>query len=478
MRSCRQHIILLLLLLGNMAATAQDPNNLIATRTQLVLLIDLNSPPKYLDTIFKRAAIRGVDINSFIKGDFSALIKDGWVKVTQQNNIVQFNRSLKDLKANPPENPFVITGQIIKSNNNRHGYMDNAVYGVNKFSVPSVYELPSGLTRFVLNGHLKSRRIFLSGGFNDWSTLKGLMTKTATGWAIDIKLAPGGWMYKFIDDGGWMDDPDNLIQMNDGLGNTNSVYYKYNCTFKLQGLAQAQKIALVGSFNNWKNDDIFFEKKGNQWLCPLYLREGMHSYRFIIDGKQIADPANPDKYKDEDGLMSSLLNVGETVYFKLNGYTTAKNVYVAGSFNNWEAGKISMKKTNEGWAIPVILPAGNYDYKFIVDGDWITDPANPVSDVQGKQLNSFIAVLPNHTFKLKGYSGAKTVILSGTFNKWSQSGYRMGNNGKEWSISLHLKPGKQLYKFIVDDNWIIDPANKQWEQNDEGTGNSVLWVEP
>ena len=477
MRGHRQYIILLLLLLSGMVAAAQNPNNLIATRTKLVLLIDLHSSKSDLDTIFKRAAINDINIEKFINGDFSVMEKDGWRLAKRQNNIVQFDQPLKDLRTNPQDNPYAITKHIIK-NFSRHGYMDEAVYGVNRFSNPSVYELPSGLTRFVLAGHLKARRVFLSGGFNDWSTLKGLMTRTPIGWVIDIKLAPGAWMYKFIADGGWMTDPENQIQMNDGGGNTNSVYYKYNYTFKLQGFASAQKVALEGSFNDWNGNEIFFERKGNEWVCPIYLDEGMHSYRFVVDGKQIADPANPQKYQDDDGAMSSVLNVGETIYFKLNGYTNAKNVSVAGSFSHWEAGKINMKKDIDGWAISLVLPAGNYDYRFIVDGEWITDPGNPVSDVEDKQLNSFIAVQPNFVFKLKGHSDAKVVILSGSFNNWNQSGYRMANDGKEWTISLHLKPGKQLYKFIVDGEWILDPANKQWEENDERTGNSVLWVEP
>jgi hypothetical protein len=47
-----------------------------------------------------------------------------------------------------------------------------------------------------------------------------------------------------------------------------------------------------------------------------------------------------------------------------------------------------------------------------------------------------------------------------------------------WMLQLHLPVGKCLYKFIVDDTWILDPGNKQWEQNEFGTGNSVLWVAP
>jgi len=478
MKRLWQYIIILVLLLGSITAGAQNRNNLIATKTGLVLLIDLSSPKNDIDTILKRAAIKGMNIQLLKAGNFKPMEKDGWVLVKKQGNILQFNLSEKELKQNPQETPFAITDDIISKGRNNPGYMDNANYGVNKFWSVSVYDLPGGMTRFTLPGYLKSRRVFLSGGFNEWSTLKGVMTKTATGWTIDIKLEPGAWMYKFIVDGNWITDPSNFIALDDGAGNTNSVYYKYNYVFKLHGYPTAHKVAVAGSFNQWRDNELVFEKKGDTWECPMFLRDGMHTYRFIVDGNQIPDPANPDKFKDGDGVTSSVLNIGETIIFKLSGHNDAHEVYVAGSFNGWENGKIKMKKVNDGWAVPIILPAGNYDYKFIVDGDWILDPANPVHDVESKQINSFIAARANHTFKLKGYDSAKTVILSGTFDNWNETRFRMGMSNGEWSISMHLKPGKYLYKFIVDRNWILDPANKLWEPNAENTGNSVLWITP
>ncbi|MBK7096969.1 MAG: glycogen-binding domain-containing protein [Saprospiraceae bacterium] len=48
-------------------------------------------------------------------------------------------------------------------------------------------------------------------------------------------------------------------------------------------------------------------------------------------------------------------------------------------------------------------------------------------------------------------------------------------NGK-WNFPVKLKPGKYLYKFVVDGNWIPDPENKFWEENEHGTNNSVLWI--
>jgi hypothetical protein len=53
----------------------------------------------------------------------------------------------------------------------------------------------------------------------------------------------------------------------------------------------------------------------------------------------------------------------------------------------------------------------------------------------------------------------------------------MAFNGTEWTVSVKLKPGKHLYKFIVDGKWMIDPGNKLYEPNQYNSGNSVLWIE-
>jgi len=73
-------------------------------------------------------------------------------------------------------------------------------------------------------------------------------------------------------------------------------------------------------------------------------------------------------------------------------------------------------------------------------------------------------------------SSAKEVRLAGEFNDWDPFGYSLSHTGNEWHVSMRLKPGKYLYKFLVDGQWIRDPGNRQWEQNDFGTGNSVLWI--
>jgi hypothetical protein len=137
-----------------------------------------------------------------------------------------------------------------------------------------------------------------------------------------------------------------------------------------------------------------------------------------------------------------------------------------------------MTKTAGGWELPYVLASGNHEYKFIVDGEWITDPNNPYIIRQGDYENSFIAPDPNWTFTLDKYPDATEVLVTGNFTGWSEENNRMIEKDGKWIFPLHLKPGKYTYKFRVDGEWMIDPDNPAYEENEFGTGNSVLWIEP
>jgi len=64
-----------------------------------------------------------------------------------------------------------------------------------------------------------------------------------------------------------------------------------------------------------------------------------------------------------------------SVEFILN-LPQAQSVAVAGSFNNWEPARTPLRKTDQGiWRTTAPLPAGRYEYRFVVDGEWLADPA-------------------------------------------------------------------------------------------------------
>jgi 1,4-alpha-glucan branching enzyme len=72
-----------------------------------------------------------------------------------------------------------------------------------------------------------------------------------------------------------------------------------------------------------------------------------------------------------------------------------KSVYLAGEFNDWDptAKKMTYKARSGLYAVTLKLPAGVYQYKFVIDGTWCADPENAdsVANDQGT-FNSVMTV--------------------------------------------------------------------------------------
>ena len=70
-------------------------------------------------------------------------------------------------------------------------------------------------------------------------------------------------------------------------------------------------------------------------------------------------------------------------------------VYLVGSFSNWDpsAHPLSHQKGIGAYAVTVLLTPGRYEYKFIVDGQWVNDPhcAEKAPDGYGAQ-NSVVEI--------------------------------------------------------------------------------------
>ncbi|WP_417850224.1 glycogen-binding domain-containing protein [Thalassoglobus sp.] len=49
----------------------------------------------------------------------------------------------------------------------------------------------------------------------------------------------------------------------------------------------------------------------------------------------------------------------------------AQEVFLAGTFNDWQPNATPMKKDDDGiWSIKLKLSQGHHEYKFVVDGEW------------------------------------------------------------------------------------------------------------
>jgi 1,4-alpha-glucan branching enzyme len=54
----------------------------------------------------------------------------------------------------------------------------------------------------------------------------------------------------------------------------------------------------------------------------------------------------------------------------------ARQVSLAGDFNNWDPKALPMRKGVDGvWYVSVALKPGRHEYRFIADGIWQDDPA-------------------------------------------------------------------------------------------------------
>ena len=56
-------------------------------------------------------------------------------------------------------------------------------------------------------------------------------------------------------------------------------------------------------------------------------------------------------------------------------YPQAQKAFIAGTFNNWQPATTPLKNVGNGrWATDLELSPGRYEYRFVIDGQWISDP--------------------------------------------------------------------------------------------------------
>lgn len=168
-------------------------------------------------------------------------------------------------------------------------------------------------------------------------------------------------------------------------------------------------------------------------------------------------------------------------------------VTVSGDFNAWSKDGWTMHKVSKD-VFQLRKKLCDFDdkfqwqFKFVInDSLWAEPPADAVNQVRvqtefGYQADNLVMeTIPpslegNTTFILKGFEQATRIFLSGEFNSWSTNMHLFGREKGEWVCRIDLKPGKYQYKFIVDGEWMIDPANPNSITTTEGYVNSVLEI--
>ena len=91
--------------------------------------------------------------------------------------------------------------------------------------------------------------------------------------------------------------------------------------------------------------------------------------------------------------LAAAITVSKPVLFEYFA-PDACAVFVAGSFNDWNETQHPLTKVRAGkWRAEVSLPAGRYEYRFLVDGQWASDqkPVEAVPNPFGS-YNSVISI--------------------------------------------------------------------------------------
>ena len=316
----------------------------------------------------------------------------------------------------------------------------------------------------------------LAGTFNNWSDSTNPMTgPDADGnWQITVELAAGTYQYKFVVDGQWRHDETNPAVTDDGYGGKNSVLE----------IGDADADVVVG----------------------------------LADGAAPGTPIAPAQAASEPATTIPAVEVAPGEVMVLFTYAATGSpgaVYLAGEFNGWNAqGQLMTDDDSDGvYEARLSLKPGEYQYKFVVDGQWQQDPANPdgTDDGFGGQNSVVRVVAGAGEMRASGGPGADTtgagtgaaatpgatgmrsvefrytpvisgvqnVFLAGTFNDWNDSKTRMSDADSDgtYTVTILLQPGTYQYKFVVDGNWHQDPNNPEGAEDGFGGQNSVLNVD-
>jgi acetyl esterase/lipase len=92
--------------------------------------------------------------------------------------------------------------------------------------VPPLAPSLVGNTEFTLREHSEARVVALAGSFNGWDSQHTLCGKEAGRWVCRVDLPAGKYLYQFVVDEEWINDPDNPVLEDSGNGSAASVIVK------------------------------------------------------------------------------------------------------------------------------------------------------------------------------------------------------------------------------------------------------------
>lgn len=250
-------------------------------------------------------------------------------------------------------------------------------------------------------------------------------------------------------------------------------------------------------FSENNNVMVSYNKKKNTLaLEPKNLTFGATLLEFTLNGEKNYLPVTLNS-----GSLSQQIH-----HFKFKPEATVTEVYVTGSFNNWnkKSHRLNQKEGKGFYELGVPLEPGSYIYKFVVDGKEILDPANPEKTPTGfDDFNSVLRIADSDSTKLFLHIGGRAekgneVVFSFFYEnnvqkkpiiknniiallgnkKIAESAIQLSNNLIEIRLTKKELDGQKVLRVLVSQNGKNTNLQQVQLFNGEPAGKNsknVLW---
>jgi CubicO group peptidase (beta-lactamase class C family) len=158
---------------------------------------------------------------------------------------------------------------------------------------------------------------------------------------------------------------------------------------QLLGMRKLPQAKEVFAYNRQCHPQSPFVYEGYAFACLVNgeLVEAAENYQKFLDFK----PDIQEARTIYNGLLATQSQKGKTE-FRLRGRGNAKLVTVAGTFNDWFPFATFLIREGDDWVCRLDIKPGDYQYKFVVDGQWILDPANQATAREKGHTNSLVKI--------------------------------------------------------------------------------------
>lgn len=138
------------------------------------------------------------------------------------------------------------------------------------------------------------------------------------------------------------------------------------------------------------NDEIELLPVGRDEFVMSHDFEARYVFNRVGGGEVTGSTFHYGKtYSREVKRLAVVPNLNGNTTFRLKNFPNARYVNLAGSFNDWKSAATACGRDGADWICRIDLKPGKYFYKFIVDGEWMTDPENSQTENDGNDnINS------------------------------------------------------------------------------------------